>query len=89
MSDDPELGSLALDVATDEGLEPVDAGVPSPASDNFPFQILGVPAFWSGRFGYRQYHTHRDVVETLDFEEAAAALRVQWVVLAEAAGVPR
>jgi Iap family predicted aminopeptidase len=89
MSDDAALGSLALDVATEEGLEPVDAGVPSPSSDNFPFQILGVPAFWSGRFGYRQYHTHADVIEDLDFDGAAAALRVQWAVLAEATGVPR
>lgn len=88
MADEPELLGFALDAAEREGLSAVDAGAPNPSSDQFPFQIAGAPTFWSGRFGYRGYHTAIDTVDTLDFEDAARALRVQWAVLAREAGVP-
>ena len=89
MGSDPEWIGLALDVADVEGLNAVAAGEPDPSSDNFAFQIAGSPAFWAGRFGYREYHTHRDTIDTLNFERAARALRVQWAVLANEVGVPR
>ncbi|MEZ4320693.1 MAG: M28 family peptidase [Myxococcota bacterium] len=89
MSSEPRWTTTALTVADGLGLSAVDGGLPDPSSDNFAFQILGAPAFWSGRFGYREYHTHRDTLDTLDFTGASDALRVQWAVLADEVGVPR
>jgi len=89
MGSRPEWVGLALDLADQEGLEAIGAGEPTPSSDNFAFQIAGSPAFWAGRFGYREYHTAGDTVDRLDFEDAAKALRVQWGVLADAVGVVR
>ena len=77
----------ALELATAEGLEPRDGGAPSPASDHLAFQGRGVPAFWATRQPDRHYHTTHDRLEFLDLEQAAAALRVNWGVLAEEAGL--
>jgi len=76
-----------LELATAEGLEPRDGGAPSPASDHLAFQGRGVPAFWATRQPDRHYHTTHDRLEFLDLEQAAAALRVNWGVLAEEAGL--
>ncbi len=82
MSDEPRWWAIARDAADAEGLVAYDGGVPTPSSDQFPFQIAGAPTFWAGRFGWREYHTAADLPERIDMEEAAAALRVQWAVLA-------
>jgi aminopeptidase YwaD len=84
---DPASAAVALDVAAAEGLAPVDAGAPSPASDHLPFEQLGVPAVWLTRWPDRHYHTHADVADAFDPHEAAAAARVNWAVLAAAAGL--
>ncbi|MCA9571810.1 MAG: M28 family peptidase [Myxococcales bacterium] len=89
MSDEDRWTDLALDTARAEGIQGVDGGSPNPSSDNFPFQIAGSPAFWAGRFGWREYHTRSDLLERLEPEEAAASLRVQWAVLASEAYGPR
>lgn len=81
---EPEVMDRAIQLAADEGIEAIDGGLPNPSSDNFPFQIAGSPAFWSGRFGFREYHTHADVAGELDWEQAAGALRVQWGILEDA-----
>ena len=78
---EPEHVALALDAAEAEGLEGVDGGLPNPSSDQFAWQAVGVPAFWAGRFGFREYHTHADVADALDWEDAARALRVYDAVL--------
>lgn len=78
---DTALQQLALDVAASLGLDPVDGGDPSPASDHLPFQAEGVPAAWHTRWPDRHYHTTQDTVEQLDFEEAIPALEVNWSVL--------
>ena len=83
----PDLRALALDAAAREGLPAVDGGAPSPASDQLPFELLGVPTAWNTRWPDRHYHTTEDTVAHLDFDEAAAAARVNRAVLAEVAGI--
>ncbi len=78
---------LAIEVATQEGLEPRDGGAPSPSSDHLAFQGRGVPAFWATRQPDRHYHTTHDRLEFLDLEQSAAALRVNWALLADEAGL--
>ena len=78
---------LGIEVATSEGLDPVDGGAPSPASDHLAFQGRGVPAFWATRQPDRHYHTTHDRLEFLDLRQAASALRMNWAVLAAEAGL--
>jgi Zn-dependent M28 family amino/carboxypeptidase len=78
---DPSLQRLALQTATDLGLDPVDGGAPSPASDHLPFQMQGVPAAWHTRYPDRHYHTHEDTLEKLALEESIPALELNWTVL--------
>jgi Zn-dependent M28 family amino/carboxypeptidase len=89
MSDEPRWREIAIELGSTEGIGGVDGGSPNASSDNFPFQLAGSPAFWAGRFGWREYHTHQDTLDRIDLAEAAASMRVQWAVLAEMAGVPR
>lgn len=79
--------ALAMELARAEGLEPIDAGEPDPSSDHVPFVTRGVSATWLIRWPYRHYHTARDLPEKLDWDQAAAAARVNWGVLVEVAGI--
>ena len=78
---------LGMQVAEEEGLSPRDGGAPSPSSDHLAFQGRSVPAFWATRQPDRHYHTTHDRLEFLDLEQSAAALRVNWALLAAEAGL--
>ncbi len=79
------LRELALDYAFAVGLDAHDGGQPSPASDHFPFMAAGVAAAWSTRQLSSHYHTIRDTVDYLDFDEALVATEAQWRLLEELA----
>jgi hypothetical protein len=87
-ADDPAWTAAALDAAAAEGIDAVDGGDPGISSDHFAFATKGAPVMWNTRWRDRHYHSAADRIEALDFDEAAAALRLHWRVLAEAAGVP-
>ena len=78
---DPGLQALALERAAALGLDPVDAGEPSPASDHLPFQMQGVPVAWHTRQPDRHYHTEEDTLDKLDLAEAIPALELNWALL--------
>jgi hypothetical protein len=84
----PDWTDLALQAAADEGLDAVDGGQPSPSSDHLPFQARGAGVIWCGRWFDPHYHTSRDSMESLDMDQAAAAVRVEWRILREVAGFP-
>ena len=84
--DDLRRGAIAA--ATAEGLTAADSGTPSPASDHTPFVIAGADAIWMQRWPDRHYHTTADTLDQLDMDEAAAAVRAHWRLLAEHAGLP-
>lgn len=83
-----EHRELAMQAAIDEGLEPSDGGQPGLGSDHFPFMGEGLDAIWCTRQPDRRYHTVNDTLDRIDMEQATAALRSQWTVVAELAGVP-
>lgn len=85
---DEDLRAALLDAAAAEGIDAVDAGPPGLASDHVPFVARGVPAIWCTRWPDRHYHTDSDDLEDIDIDEAFAAVRSQWRVLAAAVGVP-
>ena len=82
---DTWLRELALDHAFAVGLDAVDAGQPGLGSDHVPFMAEGVPVVWSTRQLSAHYHTIRDTLEYLDFDQALVALDAQWRVLEELA----
>jgi Zn-dependent M28 family amino/carboxypeptidase len=85
---DPDWIAAGLEAAAAEGIEAADGGDVSLASDHFPFVTRGVPAIWCTRWRDDHYHTERDTLDQLDMDQAAAAARSQWRLLAQAAGVP-
>ncbi len=87
---DAAFQTLALERAAALGLNPADAGEPSPASDHLPFQMQGVPVAWHTRQPDRHYHTEEDTLEKLDLAEALPALELNWTLLQAAAfGAPK
>lgn len=80
---DAALRSEAIDAAWAEGIEALDAGFPSFASDHAPFVTAGARAIWMQRWPDRHYHTVADTLDNLDLEDAAAALRAHWRLLAQ------
>jgi aminopeptidase YwaD len=85
---DEDQRTSALEAAAAEGLDAIDGGEPGIASDHFAFAAKGAPTMWNQRWPDRRYHTRGDRIGNLDFDEAAAVLRMHWRILAEAAGVP-
>lgn len=83
---DDALRQVALEAAAAEGLDAVDGSDPGLGSDHFPFVMEGADAVWCGRWPDRHYHTVHDTLDRLDLDEAAAAMRSQWRLLAHAAG---
>lgn len=83
----PDLRAEAIGAATAEGLEAIEGGEPGIGSDHFPFVTRGAQAIWLGRWPDRHYHTVADTIDQLDFDEAAAALRTNWRLLASHAGL--
>jgi hypothetical protein len=73
--------------AEGEGQVAEDGGEPGLGSDHVPFVSRGASATWLGRWPDRHYHTMRDTLDQLDFDEAAAAVRTNWCVLAAHAGL--
>jgi len=82
-----ELVELALEAAEKQGVVSVASGDPGIGSDHYPFVLQGAQAIWCLRQPDRHYHTTEDTLENLDMEEAAAAIRSQWTLLAALAGV--
>jgi hypothetical protein len=82
--DDDEVMAQALEAFEDEGLTAEDVGAPWPASDHLPFQTRGAAAIWCTRQPYRRYHTEADIVDVIDMEQAAAAMRAHATILREA-----
>lgn len=87
MATDPELVDAAVAASAEEGLDAVAGGDPGLGSDHFPFVVQGADALWCGRWPDRHYHTVGDTLDQLDLDEASAAMRAQWRVLADAAGL--
>ena len=88
MASEPERLAQGLALAESFGITgAIDGGVPGVASDHFPFSMRGAPTFWAGRWPDRHYHTHRDVADELNFDEAERVLRLHWALLVDAAGV--
>lgn len=83
------LRAQVMAAAEAEGLSPRDAGVPTPASDHFPFNVEGADAIWCGRWSDRHYHTDADTLDELNLKKGAQAMRANWAVVADLAGVPR
>ncbi len=81
------LRDEVMAAAEAEGLEPRDAGEPGVSSDHFPFILAGTDAIWCERWPDRHYHTVADTLDQIDLDEAAAAMRSQWAVVARFAGV--
>ena len=82
-----ELVDQALEAIAAEGLEAVDGGDPGIGSDHFPFVLLGAQAIWCIRGSDRHYHTTQDTLENLDMDEGIAAVRSQWALLSDLAGI--
>lgn len=80
-----EHRELGMEAALAEGLPARDAGAPAAASDHFAFESRGLDSFWATRQPDVHYHTTHDRLEYLDMDDATAALRSQWTVLAELA----
>jgi Iap family predicted aminopeptidase len=80
---DTWLREIALDHAFQLGLNAIDGGQPGLGSDHVAFVAQGVPATWSTRQLSSHYHTIRDTMEHLDFDEATVALEHHWRVLRE------
>jgi Zn-dependent M28 family amino/carboxypeptidase len=87
-TDDP-LRTEAMAAAEAEGLDVADGGQPGLGSDHVPFVGRGAGAIWLGRWPDRHYHTVADTLDALDFDEASAAVRANWRLLAAHAGFPR
>lgn len=79
------LRELSLDHAFAVGLDAVDGGQPGLGSDHVPFMAQGVSAMWSTRQLSSHYHTIRDTIAYLDFDEALVAVDAQWRVLEDLA----
>jgi hypothetical protein len=88
MASEAEWVDLAIDLAADRGLDAVDGGPPNPSSDHFAFMMAGAPTIWCGRWDDRHYHSQRDTLAQLDFEQATSAVWVNWGLLADVARVP-
>jgi Iap family predicted aminopeptidase len=84
---DPGHAEAAADALLAEGIEATPRDGPAPASDHFPFQVLGADALWCTRVPYREYHTHADTLDQLNMTEAAAVLRAHWAILSDAVGL--
>jgi hypothetical protein len=87
MATDPAWITAGVFAAEAEGIEAVAGEGPGVASDHFPFAIAGASAIWAGRFGDPHYHTAADTLDGFDGAEATAAVRANWRVVAEAAGL--
>lgn len=87
MATDAEWITSGVFAAEEEGIEAVAGEGPGVASDHFPFATAGASAFWAGRFGDPHYHTSADTLEGFDADEATAAARANWRVIAQAAGL--
>lgn len=88
LATDDTLRTEAMDAAAAEGLQALDGGDPGFGSDHLPFVGQGAAATWLGRWPDRHYHTDSDTLDALDFDDAAAALRTNWRLLAGYAGIP-
>ncbi len=77
----------AIEAAAAEGLVAEDGGTPSFSSDHVPFVTAGASAIWLQRWPDRHYHTVADTLDNLDLDEAAAAMRANWRLLASHAGL--
>lgn len=86
LATDDGLHAEAIDAAAAEGLDATDGGDPGLGSDHVPFVSRGASAVWLGRWPDRHYHTLRDTIDQLDFDEASAAVRTNWRILAAHAG---
>ncbi len=82
---DTWLRELALDHAFAVGLDAVDGGQPGLGSDHVAFVAQGVPAVWSTRQLSSHYHTIRDTIDYLDFDQALVALDHHWRLLQDLA----
>lgn len=77
----------AIDAAAAEGLVALDGGDPGLGSDHLPFVARGATSTWLGRWPDRHYHTLADTLDALDLDESSAALRTNWRLLQEYAGI--
>ncbi len=73
-ADDEADRALALELAEQHGLDPVDAGSPNASSDHFVFQTEGVDTSWHTRWPDVRYHTVNDTLALLDMEGAVDSL---------------
>jgi Zn-dependent M28 family amino/carboxypeptidase len=84
---DTALRQEAIAAAEREGLVAIEGGEPGLGSDHLPFVTRGASAVWLGRWPDRHYHTVADTLDQLDMEQASAALRTNWRLLADHAGL--
>jgi Zn-dependent M28 family amino/carboxypeptidase len=87
LATDDALRTEAMAAAEAEGVVVADGGSPGIGSDHVAFVFRGARAVWLGRWPDRHYHTVADTIDALDFDEAAAALRTNWRLLAAHAGI--